>query len=279
MAVTETLKTEKLTATVGAEVLDVDLDRVRNDEALPQSVMAALEDNGVLVFRELHLDDEVQSAFCLKLGEVRRWPDRPIPEIYEVSYNPENPYAKYVEGTVQWHIDGTIDQDLPVKATVLTARVLADKGGETEFASTYAAYDALTDEEKAQFATLRVRHSLVAARRLLHPNPTPEQLADWTARGSNEHPLVWTHGTGRKSLVIGASTDCVVGMDPEQSRALLDDLLERATTSDRVFQHSWSVGDMVIWDNCGVVHRAVPYDPDSRREMHRCTIIGTEPIR
>ncbi len=279
MSVTETLKTEKLTATVGAEVLEVDLDRVRDDEALPQAVMEALEDNGVLVFRELHIDDHTQAAFCGKLGEVRRWPDRPIPEIYEVSYNPENPYAKYVEGTVQWHIDGTIDQDMPVKATILTAKVVADSGGETEFASTYSAYDALTEEEKARLGTLRVHHSLIAARRLLHPNPTPEQLADWTARGSHDHPLVWTHKTDRKSLVIGASTDYVIDMEPGESRALLDELLERATTADRVFQHSWSVGDMVIWDNCGVVHRAVPYDRDSRREMHRCTIIGNERIQ
>jgi alpha-ketoglutarate-dependent taurine dioxygenase len=279
MAITETLRTEKLTPTVGAEVLDADLDRVRNDDALPQAVMEALEQNGALVFPELNIDDDTQAAFCLKLGEVRRWPDRPIPEIYEVSYNPDNPYAKYVEGTVHWHIDGTIDQEMPVKATVLTAKVVADKGGQTEFASTYAAYDALSDEEKQRFAELRVVHSLTAARRLLHPNPTAEQLADWTARGSNEHPLVWTHRTGRKSLVIGNSTDYIVGMEADESRALLDDLIERTTAPERVFQHSWSVGDMVIWDNCGVVHRAIPYDPASRREMHRCTIIGTERIQ
>jgi len=280
MATVRTLKTEKLSPIVGAEVLGVDLDRLQNDEELPGAVMSALEENGVLLFRDLHVDDHGQAAFCRKLGKIRLWPENPIPEIFEISLNPENPQVKRLDprGTINWHIDGTIDQAMPVKATILSAKVVAPQGGETEFVSAYAAYDDLSDEEKDRFANLRVVHSLEAARRTAFPNPTPEQLAEWKGK-TTEHPLVWTHDTGRRSLVLGESADYVVGMEADEGRALLRDLLNRATAPDRVFRHSWSVGDMLIWDNCGVLHRATPYDPASRREMHRCTILGTEAIQ
>ncbi len=281
MATVETLRLEKLTPTVGAEVLDVDLERVVADESLPGAVMSALEDHGVLVFRELNLDDMTQAAFCSKLGEIRLWPDNPIPEIFEISLNPENPYAKQLDprGTINWHIDGTIDQRMPTKATILTAKVVAPKGGETEFASTYAAFDDLSAEDKQRCLKLHVVHSLRAARKPAFPNPTREQLAEWDAKGTPELPLVWTHATGRRSLVLGESCDYVVGMDVDEGRALLRDLINRATRENRVYRHHWSVGDMLIWDNTGVMHRATPYDPASRRTMHRCTIFGTEPVQ
>jgi alpha-ketoglutarate-dependent sulfate ester dioxygenase len=113
----------------------------------------------------------------------------------------------------------------------------------------------------------------------VYPEPTPEQLARWRSRRTHEHPLVWTHRSGRKSLVLGASADYVVGMDLDEGRALLDELLERATLPDKVYSHSWSIGDTVIWDNRGVLHRAAPYDPDSQREMLRTTVLGDEPIQ
>jgi alpha-ketoglutarate-dependent taurine dioxygenase len=278
MGATKTLKVEKLTPTVGAEVVDVDLDRLANDEDLPEAVMDALDENGVLVFRQLHMDDETQVAFCRKLGEIVTFPNMQIPEIWVISLDPEkNPLASYLQATVYWHIDGTIDP-APAKATLLSAKVLSAKGGETEFASTYTAYDDLSDEEKERYATLRVFHSQVPIQTLAHPDPTPEQLAEWRER-SREHPLVWTHRSGRRSLVIGQTADYIVGMDDEEGRALLADLNARATRPDRVYQHVWSEGDTVIWDNTGVVHRVQPYDAASQREMHRTTLAGEEPIQ
>jgi alpha-ketoglutarate-dependent taurine dioxygenase len=79
--------------------------------------------------------------------------------------------------------------------------------------------------------------------------------------------------------VIGATADHVVGMDAAESRALLDALVLRSTTPDRVYRHTWSVGDTVIWDNRGVMHRAAPYDATSPREMLRTTVLGDEPIQ
>lgn len=229
MSKTNTLKLEKATPTVGAEVLDMDTDRLLNDPDLPQAVMEAVEEHGALLFRQLHLDDESQAAFFSKLGEVVKFPNYAIPEVMVISLDPDNPNAEYFKGNVQWHIDGTIDQAMPAKATILTAHRISPEGGETEFVSTYAAYDELSDEEKERFADLRVFHSMEAVQRGVTPNPTPEQLANWKQRGGTTSPLVWTHESGRRSLVLGATADHVVGMDLEEGRALLSDLLERAT--------------------------------------------------
>jgi alpha-ketoglutarate-dependent taurine dioxygenase len=168
--------------------------------------------------------------------------------------------------------------DIPIMATVLSAHAVAETGGETEFSSAYAAYDDLTDEEKVEFEAMRVVHTFEAAQRLNNNDPTPEQLAMWRQRPSKTHPLVWTHASGRKSLVLGATTDHIVGWSREDSRAFLDELVVRVTKPERIYRHQWSVGDMVIWDNRGVLHRAAPYDPASPRDMHRCTLHGDEAI-
>jgi alpha-ketoglutarate-dependent taurine dioxygenase len=111
------------------------------------------------------------------------------------------------------------------------------------------------------------------------PDPTDDELARWRARKTSEFPVVWSHRDGRRSLVIGASCDHVIGLEPGESRAMLDDLLARATRPERVYRHEWSVGDTVMWDNRAVLHRAVPYDATSPREMFRTTILGDEPIQ
>ena len=141
------------------------------------------------------------------------------------------------------------------------------------------AYDDLSDEEKERFGSLRVVHSLEASQRRVTPDPERGAAARWRRVPTHEHPLMWTHRTGRQSLVLGASADHIVGMDLDAGRALLDDLLERATGPEQVYSHKWSVGDTVIWDNRGVLHRAAPYDPHSPREMLRTTVLGDEPIQ
>lgn len=277
---TATLTTEKLTDTVGASVLDVDIERIRADVELPAAVMDALEHHGVLLFRGLHLDDETQVEFCRKLGPTIEFPDMEIPEIWVISLDPErNRQAEYLHGTFEWHIDGVIDQSIPSKASLLSAKTLSATGGETEFASTYAGYDSLSDDEKQRFADLHVYHSFAASQRPVYPNPTPEQTAVWEQRGGREHPLVWTHETGRQSLVLGSAADYVIGMNLDEGRALLADLSARTTTPDRVYRHRWEVGDTLIWDNCGAMHRVEPYDPTSHRELHRTTIMGNESIK
>jgi alpha-ketoglutarate-dependent taurine dioxygenase len=274
-----TLTTEKLGATVGAEVLGVDRDRLLQDDSLPAAVMAALEEHGVLVFRELQVDDETQIAFSKKLDDVGKAEPAAAPSIYIVSLDPaKSRTAAYTRGTFHWHIDGAQD-DVPTKATMLSAHVIAATGGETELASTYAAYDDLSDAEKQEFESLRVVHSFEASQRLVNADPSPQELARWREKADKEHPLVWRHRSGRHSLVIGVTASRVVGLDEDEGRSLLADLLARATVPERVYRHEWAVGDLVLWDNTGVMHRACPYDPSSAREMHRTTMSGDEPIR
>jgi alpha-ketoglutarate-dependent taurine dioxygenase len=273
------LTTEKLGDRVGAEVKGVDRERLLADEDLPAACLEALEANGALVFRDLHIDDATQVAFSRKLGEVEVFGQGELPEIFRVTLDPaKNPVASYLKGTFDWHIDGCTE-DIPIMATMLSAHAVADTGGETEFASTYGAYDVLSDEEKVRFDSVRVVHTIEAAQRLAFPDPSPEEVAIWRKRPAKVHPLVWRHRSGRCSLVLGATTDHVVGMDRDEGRALLDDLLARSTTPDRVYRHEWNVGDVVIWDNRGVLHRACPYDPSSPRDMHRTTFAGDEAIQ
>ncbi|QFG26223.1 TauD/TfdA family dioxygenase [Actinomadura sp. WMMB 499] len=270
------IATKKLGA-VGVEVLDVGTDRLLNDPEVPEACMEALEEHGVLLFRGLHADDATQVAFSRRLGEPARFRGYANPEVMEISFDPGNPNAEYFASNDYWHIDGAMDE-IPAKASLLSARVTASKGGETEFASTYAAYDTLSDEEKERYADLRVAHTFEAVQRLNYPDPTPKQLAQWAKRPPREHPLVWVHRSGRRSLVFGATASHIVGMPVEEGRALLADVERRATAPDRVLRHSWTEGDMVMWDNRGLVHRACPFDRSEPRRMHRSTLVGDEPI-
>jgi len=278
------LTISKLGESVGAEVTGLDPVHLGCDDPAGEAILDALEHSGVLVFRGLWIEPEAQVAFCRRLGEVDHSSDghHPVLGIYPITLDKsKNSSADYLRATFDWHIDGCtpVNDEYPQKATVLSAVQVAEWGGETEFANSYAAYDTLSDEEKDRFGVLRVVHSLEASQRRITPDPTPEQVARWRSRPTHEHPLVWTHRTGRKSLVLGASADCVVGMDLDEGRALLAELLERATVPENVYSHTWSVGDTVIWDNRGVLHRAAPYDPTSSRELLRTTVLGDEPIQ
>jgi alpha-ketoglutarate-dependent taurine dioxygenase len=270
---------KKLSETVGVEVLGVDVEQLLSDDALPAWCMKALDENGALVFRGLDIGDEGQRVFSQRLNEAEGAPSAEPPPIFRVTLDPKmNDSAVYLRGAFLWHIDGASDE-IPSKATLLSSHVLSATGGETEFASCYAAYDDLNDEERERFGALRVVHSFERAQLRANPNATEEERASWRARRPDiVHPLVWRHHSGRRSLVLGATASHVEKMDREEGEALLVDLLERATRPERVYRHEWTLGDLVIWDNRGVLHRAGPYDPESGRDMHRTSLVGDEPI-
>ncbi|WP_309058855.1 TauD/TfdA family dioxygenase [Streptomyces sp.] len=243
------------------------------DDAFVHRAVEALTWRGVLLVRGLHLDDEQQLAFSRTLGEVVALRGQ---EIFPISINPaKSKSAKYLKGAFYWHLDGTSD-DVPVKATTLTARHVAAVGGGTEFASTYAAYESLPEKERERYESLRVVHSFEASQRLVNPDPTDEELAAWRTQPSHEMSLVWHRRDGRRSLVTGTTADHIVGMDPDESRSLLDELLEWTTQERFRYTHDWEVGDLVVWDNTGILHRALPYDESSERLLHRTTVVGDE---
>jgi alpha-ketoglutarate-dependent taurine dioxygenase len=197
--------------------------------------------------------------------------------VYQVtSKPPQDPRAKYPLTSFKWHIDGCTP-DIPVKTSVLTARHVAKVGGGTEFADTYAAYENMPELERKRYEGLRVVHSYEAVLRDVITDPTEEQLADWRARPIHDSWLVWKRRDGRRSLVITHAADHIVGMDADESRSLLDELLAWATQERFCYAHDWQVGDIVIWDNTGVLHRAQPYDASSGRILHRTAVEGDEP--
>ncbi|WNG86665.1 TauD/TfdA family dioxygenase [Mycobacterium sp. ITM-2016-00317] len=237
--------------------------------------------HGVVVYRDAHISDADLVAFSRGLGEVvmakaGAHPDHP--EISPVTLDPaKSVLAGLRRSTVFWHTDGLTDE-IPQKATLLTAREVADDGGDTEFANTYAAFAALPEDKKAELRQLRVIHSVAASQLLLNPDPSDEERASWNRIPVREHPLVWRHRDGRDSLLIGATAAEIVGMPVAQGRQFLDELLDWATRPEFVLRHRWSVGDLVVWDNTGMLHRAIPYEPTSRRLMHRTTLVGEEAV-
>lgn len=263
-------------------IVHVDKEHLLDDETIAM-VQRELETRGVLVFPEIDVSDDLQLAFTDKLGErvnfTRQVPgsDASAPDVYKITLDSKlNTEPDYVLGTFFWHVDGvTIDQPLP-KGTVLSARKLSASGGATEFANLYAAWDLLPENEKREIEDLKVIHSVEAAVRPVHGHPSEERRARYKAMAAvMEQPLVWTHGDGRKSLLLGTHADGIVGMPGPHGRALLTRLQQWAAQPDLVYTHKWKVGDLVIWNNQGVMHRVVPYT-DEGRVMHRTTIAGKE---
>jgi alpha-ketoglutarate-dependent taurine dioxygenase len=264
------LAVTNLTPYIGSE-LKADVDALVAGEYSAE-IRALLEKRGVVAFRELNLTDEQQIAFTKTLG--------PIVEegVFKISMDPKvNPVAEYVKGAFYWHIDGTMAQ-VPIFASIMSSRRLSPVGGQTEFSNTYAAYDHLSESDKTSLEKLRVVHMFEVSQRYVNPEPSYETLQAWQTFQPNTLPLVWTHKSGRKSLVLGSTASHVEGMDLREGWALLTRLRDYATQPQFVYRHEWTVGDMVIWDNTGTMHRAMPYALDSGRLMHRTTIQGDEPF-
>lgn len=268
-----TLTTIDLTPKIGAEI------RTDRNSLLSGTYASAIRDilekRGVVIFREVNLTDAEQVVFSSTLGEV-------IPQgekgIFKVTMDEkENKMAEYLKAAIFWHIDGSTD-DVPTRASLLSARRVSPSGGQTEFCNTYAAFEELPDSEKKAIEKLRVIHTIESIQRKIYPTPTPEQEEGWRRYQPKSHPLVWTHRSGRKSLVLGSTASHVEGMDMKAGRALIDRLEEWSTQPRFVYQHQWTVGDLLIWDNTGTMHRVLPYASDSGRMMHRTTLVGEEQL-
>lgn len=267
------LITKMLTPRIGTHV-EAEIPELLSGE-FSRSLRDLLEERGVLVFRNLAMDKVQQIEFARTLGTLQVQGDGGI---FNISIDPKsNPVADYIKGSFYWHIDGASD-DVPNFAALLNAKVISEEGGDTHFANTYTAYDDLSAREKAQFANLWVVHSFETSQRYINPEPGAKILAQWQTFKPKVHPLIWTHRSGRKSLVLGSTADSIQGMDLAEGRLLLAELRERATQPGNVYVHKWQVGDLLIWDNTGTMHRVDPYSVESGRLMHRTTIDGEEAI-
>jgi alpha-ketoglutarate-dependent taurine dioxygenase len=243
--------------------------------ARAEELRSLLEQRGVLTFPRINFTDEEQRTFAKTIGTPTDQGERGLHKISLDTNVTET--AKYLRGTVFWHFDGWNDT-IPARGTILTARALSATGGQTEFSNTYAAYEELSEARKALLAKLKIVHTMVAIQRDAFPDYTPEMEADWRRFADTRHPIVWTHRSGRKSLLLGAAAEWIEGMDRKESDGLLAELKDWARQLRFVYRHEWQLGDMVMWDNCGVLHRVEPYAIDSGRVMHRVTLEGEEAI-
>jgi len=277
MATQETtvLRSENIKPSIGARVLNTKEELL--DGELGSAIMDLLEHRGVLVFPEIHFTDEEQIAFTKTLGTFAR--EMRGEEIYKITLDAgQNETAEYLKATLFWHFDGFMSP-MPIRASLLSAKVLSPPGtGQTQFANTYAAYEALSDEDKAMIENLRAVHALAATQLDVVPEPSYEKWKEWRSIGRKELPLVWTHKSGRKSLVIGNSAHNILDFDPLDGEELLIRLRDFATGPEFTYSHEWKVGDLVMWDNTGALHRVTPYPLDCGRMLHRTKLEGEESI-
>jgi alpha-ketoglutarate-dependent 2,4-dichlorophenoxyacetate dioxygenase len=279
-----TVTVTPLTASFAARIDGVDIARPI-DEATWATVRAALDEHSVLVFRRHPLDDEQQIAFSRRFGalEVTR------------SMNPAagTPFARqsnldiktgdvipaedrrmvYQLANMLWHSDSSFKQ-VPSFCSLLSARIIPPEGGATEFASARAAFPSLPDALKRRVEDLVVIHDFAWSRDQVRPGFFTEQ--ERAAYPPVRHPLVRTNPVnGRRSLFLGAHASHVEGLPIDEGRALLATLLDHVTQPQFCYRHEWTEGDLVIWDNRCVLHRATPYDTTHyKRLMQRTTVSG-----
>ena len=272
------LRSEEIKPKIGSRILNSKEELLSGD--LTDDINELLEQRGVLVFKKIDFTDEEQIRFSNLLGGNATEIGVDGGAIFSISLD-EKEHDKavidYLKGSLFWHIDGTMNP-VPVRGSILSSKVLPTWGGNTEFANCYAAYDDLPQAKKAEIDDLRVIHAMWVSQLYWCPEPTLAQLEDWQAKGAQELPLVWHHESGRKSLVLGNTARNVVGKDMEESARILHGLREHATSEPYHYAHEWEVGDAVMWDNTGTLHRAMPYDPDCGRLLRRTILLGTEPF-
>jgi alpha-ketoglutarate-dependent taurine dioxygenase len=273
------LKYDVLKPAIGARVY-LQREDIGNPNA-SRELAELLERHTVLVFPQMNLSNTDQLALTDALGSRVNISSRiagreDSDEVYQVTLNEGASIEKeYVLGTFFWHMDGLTVDVPPPKATVLSARRLAPTGGQTEFASTKAAYEALSERERAELEGLRVLHTVTASLREIM---APEEVDPARRVLRHEHPLVWTRANGTKSLVLGSTADLIAGKSKAESRAILARLLEWTVQPAFTYRHEWQDGDCVVWDNTAALHRVIPYAEDSGRMMHRTTIAGVEAV-
>ena len=275
---------EHLNEEIGAEVTGVDI-RTSIDEETRALLRAALCRYAVLVFRDQKINDAQQVAFSASFGPVEMTlPNDPIGDggpvgvIANVDEHgeiipPQDPRMLYTLGNALWHSDGSF-REVPLRVSLLAAKVVPPEGGETEFASLTAAYAALSGERKAQLKGLSAEHSLAHSRAQIAANLLSEAFLQETP--PVVHPLVRSiPETGASALLVGSYATRVIGWPLEQGQELLQELLQWSTQPRFVYRHSWRAGDLVVYDNRCALHRGRSWQREQyKRILHRTTIAG-----
>jgi len=272
-------------AALGAEIRGVDLAQPLGDNVFAL-IERAYDEHGVIFFRDQRITPPQQVAFTRRFGEIEfnvfgeRWSVPGSPEIVVVSNVTEDGKPIGVRRAGEnWHSDMCYTTR-PPRGTMLYALETPDLFGlplgDTEFASAAAAWDALPEPARRQ---IDGRHAVFdfAGRKRAFP-PTQAEIERFPPV---HHPIVRRHPhTGRKCL-YAMRDDCVgiEGMEPDEAEALIAALADHIVKPAFIYRHQWRAGDLLMWDNCTVQHRAIQdYDLPRRRLMHRTTMGGSVPI-
>jgi taurine dioxygenase len=275
-----------LTPSLGARIDGVELAR-GVDDATFAAIYRAFLRYQMLLFAPQELPPAVQVAFARRFGEVQihvmnQYQPTDFPEIYKLSNLDENgkPNGKHPDkGTLAWHTDGSWRR-VTGQATIIYGEVVTGSGGETHFCDMYGAYERLTPQWKQRVDTLRAVHNLDFSRTRRHGVDlmTAAQRAE---APPVDHPVVRTHPeTRRDCLYLGDHAESIVGMPYDEGRALIEEVNAMAVQPDLTYEHRWQVGELIVWDNRCLMHRATLYDPFTQgRVVRRCTILGEVPER
>ncbi|HEY1796146.1 MAG TPA: TauD/TfdA family dioxygenase [Stellaceae bacterium] len=255
-------------------------------------IHAGMDRYAVLVFHGQDIDDEQQLAFTRSLGEIEMTLNTGLraeneyrlpPTFADVSNLDQHnrPMARddrrrlFSLGNRLWHSDSSF-KTIPAKYSLLHARKIPSKGGNTEFADMRAAWDALDDETKAACEGLVCEHSQMYSRQLIGffelSDEERERFKPVYQTLVRTHPV-----TGRRSLYLAAHAGAIVGWPIPEARAFLRDLNEHATQRRFVYSHKWAVGDLVMWDNRQTMHRGRPFPAEEPRDVRRTTLAGDGP--
>ena len=274
---------------LAAEISGIDTTRpLPHDEVA--AIEAAMNRHAVLIFRDQRLTDDQQRAFTQAFGELEFTNGTGISKPGEQRLHPafadvsnlsqdnqilarDNRRRLYSLGNMLWHSDSSF-KPIPAKYSILSGRVVATTGGETEFADMRAAHDALDDPTKAEIADLVCEHSLIYSREVMGFDDLTE--AERATMCPVRQALVRTHpGSGRKALYLGSHIGTIIGWPMPEARAFIRDLTEHATQRGFVYAHRWRPFDLVMWDNRTLMHRVRCYDSTQVRDMRRTTVAGT----
>lgn len=273
MTSTTSLSVSLLAGHLGAEVHGIDL-REPLDEARTDQLRGLLDEHLVLFFPGQDLDDDQQLAFALRFGEPYLHPIARANGAVTAGCEHIVDDAEHPPFQDRWHTDVSWDVTPPAYGT-LRAIDLPPKGGDTIWASAYAAYDALSPVMQRMLEGLDAHHTMGASRSFLS-KAGPEAVArTLEAFPGAVHPVVGTHpSTGRRYLAVNREfTQSIVGMEPEESDALLGFLTTHVTQPNFQLRHSWTVGDVAIWDERATQHFAVADYVPARREMGRVAVV------
>jgi alpha-ketoglutarate-dependent taurine dioxygenase len=270
---------EPVDASFGAVVTGVRLAAI--DDATWRDLYRAWLDYALLIFPGQHLSRAEQIAFAQRFGplEFNLAPLSNVKADGSLRLEADNDdVIKVLKGNMGWHADSTY-MPVQAKGAVFSAQVTPSSGGQTGWADMRAAHDALDEAMRARVERLSAHHSLRYSQSKLGHQPG-EGPSEYSGYGFHDgptplRPLVKTHPeTGRKSLLIGRHAHNIPGLEPAESERLLDELVDFACRPPRVHHHSWTPGDVVIWDNRCLLHQATPWDMSEPRIMWHSRIAG-----